>query len=158
MLEFIFDGDATTILGPEEFCAMKGMRFTRDDHLPEESEFHQRVYNGKRIMFLYDIYTKFLEECLSSNGNSPIALSLAFTFIFIVYGLFLVKEHTCKTIDIRYTHLIDDLDRFNAYHWGSIVYNFLVKETHRLKVKLADTIASGNKLNVDVHEFVYALL
>lgn len=58
MLEFIFD-DAVpgSDFWSEEFRVMTRLRFTIDDHLLEESEFHQRFFNGKCPMVLYDIYT-----------------------------------------------------------------------------------------------------
>lgn len=118
--------------GPADFATMCSLMFGRSSRLPTRSNFHRIIFNDKRDVIFEDIKKAFVRECKASAGESERCLKL--TLLYIVYGM-LILEDPSKSIDPGYFHLIDDLDRFNSFPWGSVAYDFLVKHTTNSKKK-----------------------
>lgn len=141
--------------GPEEFAAITGLKFGGCIKLPENSDFHRDVFGEQAIIKFYDVEKKFIKICRDSGGDSELCLKLA--FLYIVFCIFLMNNRTAKAVDLRYIHLMDNLDLFLAYPWGAVSYEFLVLETHRAKLKLAKKQRLGAKLAVEANGFITAL-
>lgn len=88
-----------------------------------------------------------------SRGESELTLKLA--YLYMLFGILLIRDRSSENIDIMYLHLIDGLDRFNSYEWGRVVYDFLVSETHGARDMHDGLVASDRKIAFDVHGLVF---
>ncbi|XP_057773985.1 uncharacterized protein LOC130993180 [Salvia miltiorrhiza] len=148
-------GNHVVEFGPADFAIMTGLRFNGNTNLPESSTFHQTVFSGQRFLHLITIENRFLKECKQTGGSSETSLKLG--YLYIVYGLLVLKDRTRKNIDLGYIHLIDNLDRFLCYPWGRIAYDFMVPRTYNARKLLEKMETKENKLTVEAYGFVHVL-
>lgn len=138
--------------GLADFATMCGLKYGGDGRLPTQSNFHNNIFNGKADVSFEDIKTAFKRECKMTAGDSERCLKLA--MLYIVYGMHILEDPK-KSIDLRYLHLIDDMDRFNSFSWGRVAFDFLIKHTIKSSNSLEQVYARGGTLNA--LGFVYAL-
>lgn len=86
------------------------------------------MFLGRGGLKFHDIHSKFVGEC-RKDGNSVESLKLG--LLYVVYGFLLGRDKFTDNVDLKYLHLVDDLDVFVNFPWGSVSYNFLVKQMHR---------------------------
>ncbi|XP_057808432.1 uncharacterized protein LOC131022906 [Salvia miltiorrhiza] len=134
---------------------MTGLKFGGSIILPQGSFFHQKVFGGQRYLRLVNIEKTFIKECKETCGRSETSLKLA--YLYIVYGLLVMKDRTQKNVDLGYIHLMDDLERFLRYPWGRTAYDFLVPRTYNARKLLDKMGTTENRLTVEAYGFVYAL-
>ncbi|XP_057779659.1 uncharacterized protein LOC130998244 [Salvia miltiorrhiza] len=128
-------------LGPPEYLAISGLRFSDWSAPPTRSDFHHDVFGGDQVLYLDDIVKKFDHHATSSGGASENCLKLA--LLLVLYGLLLPRHKTHKRIEIEYIHLVDDLAKFNLYPWGLVSYQFLVTVSHNARLIVDDKLASN---------------
>ncbi|KAH6755215.1 HOPW1-1-interacting 1 [Perilla frutescens var. hirtella] len=147
--------DREAEFGPVEFCLVTGLKFKDWTEPPAHSEFHRVFFNGRDDLVFIDIHEAFVQECKSSGGESEDALKLA--FLYILYGILLIRGRKHKKIDLKYFHLVDDLVKFNDFPWGQVAYEFLMRATHRAREFLDNLLAEEKNLAFDAHGFTIAL-
>ncbi|KAH6808123.1 hypothetical protein C2S51_029231 [Perilla frutescens var. frutescens] len=133
---FIINGRSITF-GRTDFAIMSGLKFKGFQPPPVVSTFHERVFGGKRTLTLDNIKTRFEEECKRSKGIRLVCRQLA--MLSILYGTLLSPGRLMSPIDMTFFHLIDDLASFNAYPWGHVSYNYLVRSMHEVRDILFQT-------------------
>ncbi|KAH6809107.1 hypothetical protein C2S51_026890 [Perilla frutescens var. frutescens] len=141
--------------GPREFSLMTGLSMHGWEEPPSDSEFHETYFHGRTDLVFSDIQKSFIRECIATGGDSLDAFKLA--LLYIVYGILLIRARKSKRIDLKYFHLIDDLEKFNNFAWGQVSYEFLVRTGHRARDIPDNLIAEGKTLAYDVNGFAIAL-
>ncbi|KAH6811396.1 hypothetical protein C2S51_025158 [Perilla frutescens var. frutescens] len=141
--------------GPREFSLMTGLSMYGWEEPPSDSEFHETYFHGRTDLVFSDIQKSFIRECEATAGDSLDAFKLA--LLYIVYGILLICAKKSKRIDLKYFHLIDDLEKFNRFAWGQVSYEFLVRTAHRARDILDNLIAEGKTLAYDANGFAIAL-
>ncbi|KAH6762122.1 hypothetical protein C2S52_019555 [Perilla frutescens var. hirtella] len=141
--------------GPREFSLMTGLSMYGWEEPPSDSEFHETYFHGRTDLVFSDIQKSFIRECEATAGDSLDAFKLA--LLYIVYGILLIRARKLKRIDLKYFHLIDDLEKFNRFAWGQVSYEFLVCTAHRARDILDNLIAEWKTLAYDANGFAIAL-
>lgn len=70
--------------------------------------------------------------------------------MYVVYGFLFIRDKYSDDTDLKYLHLVDDIESFVKYPWGTAAYNFLVKEMH----SAADKIAKHDSRELALNGFV----
>lgn len=108
----------------EDYSLMTGLKYDMlTDLTHQQSEIHSTVFSSKRTIKFEDINTAFFNECAKNGGSSQLPLKLG--LLYIVYGFFLICDKAVDDIDLKYLHLLDDVEPFIQYPWGQVAYNFL---------------------------------
>ncbi|KAH6793473.1 hypothetical protein C2S52_003950 [Perilla frutescens var. hirtella] len=134
---------------------MTGLSMYGWEEPPSDSEFHETYFHGRNDLVFSDIQKSFIRECEATAGDSLDAFKLA--LLYIIYGILLIRARKSKMIDLKYFHLIDDLEKFNRFAWGQVSYEFLVRTAHRARDILDNLIAEGKTLAYDANGFAIAL-
>ncbi|KAH6776194.1 hypothetical protein C2S52_013755 [Perilla frutescens var. hirtella] len=96
-----------------------------------------------------------VEECKASLGRSELCLKLA--LLYVMYAVVIIRYKNSKNIQMKYLHLTDDVEKFNAYAWGRVFYEYMVMATH-LRRGIIDNLQSQKKrMTYDAYNFVLAL-
>lgn len=134
--------------GPSDFFRITGLGFGKSEATitRANSSIHKDVFQDRPIIRLEDIRKAFLNR----KGSSELKLKLA--LLYFLYGILLVKHHTLK-IDMQYLHLIEDLQKFNAFPWGRVAYQSLVSSILKVRARMDSSEAA----KVDLFGFCYAL-
>lgn len=141
--------------GPVEFFTITGLRFGKWEDPPESSAIHSDVFGGKQKLFVKDVYDAFAKESADSGGKGDKVLKLA--LLLMLYSYLLVRHRTGKRIEVQYLHLVDDLERFNQFPWGVVVYQFLVTASHNCKTIIDNSLAVDKKPTFDAYGFTFAI-
>ncbi|KAL8522692.1 hypothetical protein ACS0TY_012870 [Phlomoides rotata] len=104
----LYDQDA--IFGPTEFAMITGLNFGVIPFCPTTSEFYNRIFKGKKSLVLRDVEDAFCQAAPESEER------LKLSFLWLLYGL-LAKDQGGKKLDLKYIHLMDNLDNFQKFPW-----------------------------------------
>ncbi|KAH6762528.1 hypothetical protein C2S52_019961 [Perilla frutescens var. hirtella] len=140
--------------GPAEFGLITGLKFSGDYDLPKSSGMYDVCFPNKRSLKFVDILAAFKQECEISGGDSELSLKLA--FLFLLYGVVLMKDKSDTNIQMQFVHLADDIEKFNDYPWGRVSYEYLVKATLSRKEVLEKQLRQGKKAAYDAFGFLMA--
>lgn len=136
----------------EAFAAVTGIRYgSLEEITATSSHLHSSVFKQNSSLKFKDIHSKFLSECSRNQGQSEDALKLA--LLYIVYDFFLIRDHDSDDIDLKYLHLVDDVNSFINYPWGTVAYEFLMEEMRFVSLK----IGSKNSGDITFNGFAAAL-
>ncbi|KAJ0794967.1 putative phospholipase [Helianthus annuus] len=118
--------------GPQEFCLITGMRFGPHhwEYGRADSTFRERVFGhaGRpKVRELKNVFHHYLDE-LSDLDAVRICL------LMMVEVGFMAKN-TCLMVDLILLELVEDLDSWNTFPWGSYVWNCLYKRLHNAVAK-----------------------
>ncbi|KAH6766350.1 hypothetical protein C2S52_017333 [Perilla frutescens var. hirtella] len=141
--------------GPAEFGLITGLKFSGDYDLPKSSDMYDVCFPNKRSLKFVDILAAFKQECEISGGDSELSLKLA--FLFLLYGVVLMRDRNDTNIQMQFVHLADDIEKFNDYPWGRVSYEYLVKATLSRKEVLEKQLRQGKKAAYDAFGFLMAL-
>ncbi|KAH6754746.1 hypothetical protein C2S53_020630 [Perilla frutescens var. hirtella] len=134
---------------------MTGLSFSHGSELPIFSEIHESIFQKKRTLKFIEIEDAFDRACDASNGSGDLTLKLA--HLMILYGVLLCRDSTCKNIDLWYLHLVDHLDRFDAYPWGLISYDFFVSNLLASREFMQVCLQKKTQPKFDVYGYAFAL-
>ncbi|KAL8481061.1 hypothetical protein ACS0TY_027552 [Phlomoides rotata] len=112
-----------------EFAVITGLKFGPTTEIPDSSKFFNKVFRGKTSLQVKDVQLAFLKSCKIDKGSGDEALKLV--LLWVLFGILLMKDKTTKKIDMKFVHLVDNLDDFNNYPWGRLAYDVLVKNMRK---------------------------
>ncbi|KAH6771544.1 hypothetical protein C2S52_016347 [Perilla frutescens var. hirtella] len=147
--------DRVFIFGPKEYFIITGLQFAPGEALPTSSSIYETIFQSKRLLKLQDIEDAFDVACLQHKGSGELVLKLA--HLLVLYGVFLCRDTHCKTVDIQYIHVVDDLSKFASYPWGLVSYTFLVDNLIDTRARLKRMLKKKTKPNFDVYGFTFVL-
>ncbi|KAH6835898.1 hypothetical protein C2S53_018148 [Perilla frutescens var. hirtella] len=147
--------DRVFVFGPKEYFLITGLKFGATEALLTESGIYKNIFESKVLMKLQDIEKAFEIACFACNDGGQLVLKLA--HLLVLYGLLLCYETHCKTIDIQYLHVVDDLLNFEKYSWGSISYKFLVDNIVVARARLKSMLKKKMKPKFDIYGFTFVL-
>lgn len=140
--------------GPRDFSQITGLRFgTLDETITtiSSSSIHKEVFKGSCRISLKDVKEAFLYH----EGKGEFKLKLA--LLYFLYGT-LLAGHPDKIIEVQYLHLIEDLQKFNEFPWGEVVYKFLVSFILSLQERIDHgLVVTNRKTQLDLHGFSFVL-
>ncbi|KAH6803746.1 hypothetical protein C2S51_031993 [Perilla frutescens var. frutescens] len=140
---------------PHKFSLMIELRMDGWKKPPMESVFHKTFFHGKTKLLFCDIQKSFVQECIAIGGESRNAFMLV--LLHILYGILLIYAWNGKKIDLKYLHLVDDLEKFNYYGWGQVAYEFLMRTTHHTRDIMDNLIVEEKNLAFDANDFAITL-
>lgn len=106
-------------LNPEDFALITGLKYGTVPQVDcSASNFHNTMFLSRRSIKLSNIHNKFVVEG-TRDGNSVDALKLG--LFYVVYGFLLVRDKYTNYIDLKYLHLVDDLESFVKFPWGELL-------------------------------------
>ncbi|KAJ0794718.1 putative phospholipase [Helianthus annuus] len=125
-------GDQELRFGPQEFCLITGMRFGPHhwEYGRVDSAFRERVFGhaGRpKVRDLKHVFHHSLDE-LSDLDAVRICL------LMMVEVGFMAKD-TRLMVDLILLELVEDLDSWNTFPWGSYVWKVLYKHLHNAGAK-----------------------
>ncbi|KAL8535567.1 hypothetical protein ACS0TY_011264 [Phlomoides rotata] len=146
-----------------EFVVITCLKFGPTTEIPDNSKFFNKVFKGKTSLQVKDVQLAFLKSCKIDKGSRDEALKLA--LLWVLFGILLVKDKTTKKIDMKFVHLVDNLDDFNNYSWGRLAYDVLVKNMRKhmgpksvtRRAKKLTTKDKPTLPHIDVHGFAHVL-
>ncbi|KAH6832014.1 hypothetical protein C2S53_000175 [Perilla frutescens var. hirtella] len=153
-LRFILDG-RECLFGPKEYSIMTGLSFSPGDELPRFSDMHEYIFHKKKTLKFIDIEKAFETTSEASNSGGDLTLKLA--HLMILYGVLLCRDSMSKNINLRYLHLVDHLDRFDAYPWGLVSHDFFVSNLLASKEFMQIYLKKKTQPKFDVYGYAFAL-
>ncbi|KAL8483779.1 hypothetical protein ACS0TY_026459 [Phlomoides rotata] len=149
--------------GPMEFAVITGLKFGPTTEIPDSSKFFNKVFRGKTSLQVKDVQLAFLKSCKIDKGSGDEALKLA--LLWVLFGILLMKDKTTKKIDMKFVHLVENLDDFNNYPWGRLAYDVLVKNMRKhmgpksftRRARKLTTKDKPTLPHIDVHGFAHVL-
>lgn len=112
-------------------------------------------------MYVCDIEEAFY-SATKDNRLAEGDVSLKLAMLWVLYGILLMKDRTTKKIDIKYIHLVDNLDEFNEYPWGRVAFDFLHNDIHSCKTiarrdRHKDKKGKHLYTHIDIYGFAYVV-
>ncbi|KAL8528608.1 hypothetical protein ACS0TY_006158 [Phlomoides rotata] len=146
-----------------EFVVITGLKFGPTTEILDSSKFFNKVFRGKTSLQVKDVQLAFLKSCKIDKGSGDEALKLA--LLWVLFGILLMKDKTTKKIDMKFVHLVDNLDDFNNYPWGRLAYDVLVKNMRKhmgpksvtRRARKLTTKDKPTLPHIDVHGFANVL-
>ncbi|KAL8499395.1 hypothetical protein ACS0TY_022388 [Phlomoides rotata] len=147
------------VFGAGEFSLITGLIFGPKAACPLSSALYEGHFKDKKkSLFIEDIETAFDR----ASEDSPDRLKLA--LLLFLYGVLLGQHKKNKKIQMDFFHVVDSLTDFNKFCWGTIVFDFLVRDVLS-NVSSPSEVSSNpqtdqqNRLNssIELNGFIYAI-
>lgn len=142
--------------GPDQYIAITGLSFLGEpDNMPESSLLHASVFESKDKIMLKDVEDAFRSSCYKKNDKEKKALKLA--LVYFTYATLMGRGFTNKPLDLKYLHLADDLEVFNAFPWGRVSYDYFFRQFYNCYLRVRKSLSKGKKPNVELFGFSASL-
>lgn len=140
---------------PSDFYVITWLRCygTSEPSTPSSSSIHENVFQSRPCLRLKDVKKAFITASRDNEGQGERTLKLA--LLYFLYGILLPRNGRITKLDMKYLHLVEDLEKFNAFPWGRVAYEFLAKSILSIRGRM-----DGSKVAIkrfDMHGFTYAL-
>lgn len=117
---------------------------------------HKNVFWGRPRITLKEVEEAFLRVSGDHKGRGELTLKLA--LLYFVFGILLPKDPRTAKVEVQYLHLVEDLEKFNAFSWGRVSYEFLVSVVLLARVRMDSLeFATNKKARLLINGFVFAL-
>lgn len=150
-------GGQTLRFGPREFCLITGLRFGSHHWTQGRADmtFRERVFGhvqGRvKVSDLQNVFNRSLDQ-LSDLDAVRLCLLL------LVEVGFMGHDST-SMVDLSYLLLVEDLNSWNSYPWGSHLWKVVYEQLHNALPKTSAQrtfIPNITQLNYSLHGFIWA--
>lgn len=146
-------GGTEVTISPQDFYLITGLGFMGRPELPDRSDIHDFIFGGAEAIYMNNIEDAFLKVSKTSKGRGIMTFKLG--ILWFVYAVLFGRHPSHKKINVKYMHLVDDLNSFDAYPWGLKAYEFFIKKLCRARRILDGNEAAG--LAFELYGFTYVL-
>ncbi|KAH6763318.1 hypothetical protein C2S52_020751 [Perilla frutescens var. hirtella] len=142
---------------PSDFSLITGLLCygTLEATTTSSSSIHKDVFHSRACIGLKDVKKAFLTASRDNEGRGELTLKLA--LLYFLYGILLPRNGGITKSDMKYFHLVGDLEKFKAYPWSLVAYQFLVQSILSARARMDGLQVTNKKLDIRINGFSYAL-
>ncbi|KAJ0634303.1 putative Ulp1 protease family catalytic domain, papain-like cysteine peptidase superfamily [Helianthus annuus] len=113
-------GNDSVLFTPLQFCVITGLRFGEYPNVifnESANSFKSRIFPGKRVVKQRDLNEIFTSDWSNFSEDDCLRICLL-----MIVGLGFKGTQSHETIDMKLMNLVDDLEAWNHFPWGSYLW------------------------------------